>query len=74
MEQGFLEQQAKRAYKKTRKLYCILLLVVVALIAFIGFMVKDSIDLSDGRTRKLMVCLAVFAGLMLVSVVLGLFL
>ena len=74
MEQGFLEQQAKRANKKNKMLYFILLLVFVSLVAFIGFMVKDSIDFSDYRTRKLMVCLAILAGFMMVSVVLGLFL
>ncbi len=74
MEQGFLEREAKRAYKKNRKLYFILLLVVVSLIAFIGFMVKDSIDLSDYRTKKILVYLAILVGFMLVSVVLGLFL
>lgn len=74
MEQGFLEQEAKRVNKKIKKLYFILLLVVVSLIAFIGFMVKDSIDLSDYRTKKIVVCLAIFAGLLLISVVLGLFL
>lgn len=74
MEQGFLEQEAKRVNKKIKKLYFILLLVVVSLIAFIGFMVKDSIDLSDYRTKKILVYLAILVGFMLVSVVLVLFL
>lgn len=77
MEQGFLEQEAKRANKRNRKLYFILLLVFVSLIAFIGFMVKDSIDLSDlsdYRTKKILFYLAILVGFMLVSVVLGLFL
>lgn len=77
MEQGFLEREAKRAYRKNRKLYCILLLVFVSLIGFIGFMVKDSMDLSDlsdYRTKKILVYLAILAGFMLVSMVLGLFL
>ena len=74
MEQGFLEREAKRANRKNRKLYCILLLVFVLLIGFIGFMVKDSIDLSDYKTKKILVYLAILVGFMLVSMVLGLFL
>ena len=77
MEQGFLEREAKRAYRKNRKLYCILILVFVLLIGFIGFMVKDSMDLSDlsdYRNKKILVYLAILVGFMLVSMVLGLFL
>lgn len=74
MEQGFLEQEAKRVNKKIKKLYFTLLLVFVTLVAFIGFMVKDSIDLNDYKTKKIVVCLAIFAGLILISVALGLFL
>lgn len=74
MEQGFLEQEAKRANKRNRKLYFILSLVFVIPVAVIGFLVRDSIDLSDERTGKLIVILVVFAGIMLISVVLGLFL
>lgn len=74
MQQGFLAQEARRANKKNQKLYLIMLLVFVSLVAILVFAVKDSIDLSDYRTRKLMDCLFVAIGLVLASVVLGLFL
>lgn len=74
MEQGFLEREAKQANKKNKKMILILLLVVVSLLAFIGFMVREEIDLSDYRTQKIVICAAVLVGLMLVSAVLMLFL
>lgn len=74
MEQGFLEREAKRANGKNKKMILILLLVFVSLIAFIGFMVKDEIDLSDPQTKKIVLCGAILVGLMLVCAVLMLFL
>lgn len=74
MEQGFLEREAKRANRKNQKMILILLLVFVALLTFIGFMVREEIDLSDYRTKKIVIYAAFLVGLMLVSAVLMLFL
>ena len=74
MKQGFLEREAKRANSKNKKMILILLLVVVSLLAFIAFMVKDEIDLSDYQTQKLVLGGAILMGLMLVCAVLMLFL
>lgn len=74
MEQGFLAREAKRASSKNKKMILILLLVFVSLLAFIGFMIKDEIDLSDDRTQKIVLCGAILMGLMLVCAALMLFL
>lgn len=74
MEQGFLEREAKRANRKNQKMILILLLVFVALFTFIGFMVREEIDLNDYRTKKIVIYAALLVGLMLVSAVLMLFL
>ncbi len=73
MEQGFLQQEAKQANKKNRKLFLTLLFVFIGLITVIGFVIRDFVDLSDYNTGKLLVYLCIFSGIMLVSVVLGLF-
>lgn len=72
MKQGFLEQESLKANKRNRKLFSIGLIVYVALIAFIGFGVKDSIDFSDYTTKKLFVCFGILTVIMLFSVVVGL--
>lgn len=74
MKQGFLEQESKRANKRNKKIYFILLFVYVFLMAIISFALKDSIDLSDYTSRKLVVCFFILTGIMLISMVLGLFL
>ena len=73
MKQGFLQQEAKQANKKNIKLYSLLSLVFILLVAGIGFAVKDSLDFSDPRTGQLITILFIFIGIMLVCVILGLF-
>ena len=56
MKHGFLEQEALRAGRKNRKLFITLLIIYLILISATGFAVKDSIDLSEYRTIKVVVC------------------
>lgn len=70
MKQGFLEQESKRGNKKTWILLLILLLIILCLVAFIGFAVKDSIDLNDDKTRKLIPYVFIVLGMIVLSVVL----
>lgn len=72
MSKGFLEQQSAQASQKNRKLFLGLFILYVVLLGGIGFAVKDSIDLSDYTTVKVIVCLAVLSAVMLVSVIFGL--
>ena len=71
MSQSFLEQESKRANKKNMKLYLILLFVFIGLVAIIGYGVKDSFDLNDDTSRKLLGYLVIFTGIMLLSVLSG---
>lgn len=71
MKQGFLEQEAKQANKKNRKLFSILFLVYICLIAVVGFAVKDVIDFNDYTTRKVIVCIGILTAVMLISVAAG---
>lgn len=66
MEKGFLEQESDRERKKNRKIFLITDLVFIILVAFICFAVKDSIDLNDYTTKKLVVCLFILTGIMLI--------
>ena len=45
-----------------------MLLVYICLVAFIIFVVKDSIDFNDYTTKKLIVCLGILTGFMFLSV------
>lgn len=71
MNQGFLEQESRRANKKNRRLFLILLLVYVCISAVLVFVLKDSIDLTDYRSRKLVVGFCILSGLMLIFVMIG---
>ncbi len=73
MKHGFLEQEALRAGRKNRKLFITLLIIYLILISATGFAVKDSIDLSEYRTIKVVVCLTILSVLMLLSIVYGLY-
>ena len=72
MNQGFLAQESKKAHRKNRRLFTILLIIYLTLLAIIVFMVKDKIDFSDYDTKKVVVCISVLSVIMLVSVVTGL--
>lgn len=72
MEQGFLEQEAKKANQRNRKLFTVLTVVFLVLMAVICFAVKDIFDFDDARAVKVIVCLGIMAGVMLISVVIGL--
>lgn len=72
MTQGFLEQQAKLANRKNRKLFLFLFVVDVCLIGGILFAVRGAMDFSDYRTKKVVAGLAVLAAIMLISVIVGL--
>lgn len=69
MEQGFLAQESIKANKRNRRLFLTLLVVYIVLIAGIGFAIKDSIDLSDYKTRKVLVCGVILTVIMLFCVV-----
>ena len=73
MEQGFLVQESKQANKRNRKIFLTLFFVYICLIAIIIFAVKDSVDLNDYTTKKLIVCLYIGTGIMLICVTWGLF-
>lgn len=66
---GFLEQESIKANKKNRKLFLILLFVYIVLIAGIGFAVKDSLDLSDYKTKKILVYACILTFIMLFCVI-----
>ncbi len=72
MNKGFLAQQSEQANQKNRKLFSGLLIVYVAIIAVVGFAVRDSVDFSDYTTVKVLVSVAVLSAVMLVSVIFGL--
>ncbi len=55
MKQGFLEQLSSQANKRNRKIFTVLLFLFIGILAFIGFAVKDSIDLSDVTTIKFVI-------------------
>lgn len=69
MNQGFLAQESIKANKKNRRLFLTLLIVYIVLIAGIAFAVKDSIDLSDYKTQKVLVCAVILTVIMLFCVV-----
>lgn len=64
MEQGFLAQESIRANKKNRKIFLGLLLAYICLVAIIIFAVKDSIDLNDYTSKKIVICLGILTGVM----------
>lgn len=66
---GFLEQESIKANKKNRKLFLILFFVFIVLIAGIGFAVKDSLDLSDYKTKKVLAYAAILTFIMLFCVI-----
>lgn len=73
MKPGFLEQESKRGNKKVWKKLLILLLIIICLVAFIGFAVQGSIDLNDDKTRKLLPYVFIVMGMILLSVVFQVF-
>ncbi len=72
MKKGFLAQQSEQAGQKNRRLFSGLLILYVVIIAAVGFVVKDSVDLSDYTTVKVLVSVAVLSVVMLASVIFGL--
>ena len=72
MKQGFLEQESKKANKRNRKIFLGLLFVYICLGTVIGFALKDSIDLNEYKSQKVVACMIIITGIMLVSVVVGL--
>lgn len=66
---GFLEQESIKANKKNRKLFLILFFVYIVLIAGIGFAIKDSLDLSDYKTKKVLAYAAILTFIMLFCVI-----
>ncbi len=73
MEQGFLQQEAKKGFQKIRKLYLILSVIFAVFTVGLGYVIaRDPDGLSDYRTQKIVICLFAFTCLMLVCVVLGL--
>lgn len=73
MKQGFLEQESKRGNKRVWKKLFIELLIIICLVAFIGFAVKDTIDFSDEKTRKLLPYIYIVIGMIVLSVVFQIF-
>ncbi len=72
MREGFLEQESRRANQAKRKMFTILPIVYICLIAFILFATRGDIDLSNYTDKKLLVCLIVFTVLMLIATIYGL--
>lgn len=72
MTNGFLEQESKRANKKRRKLFLIVSVVFVCSMAIIIFGMKDSMDLSEYESRKVLVYLTIITVLMSVLLIVGL--
>lgn len=69
MAQGFLEQESQREHKRFRKIFMIMFLVFICLVAFLCLALKDSFDISDERDQKLFICLIIFIVIMVVSVI-----
>ena len=72
MKQGFLEQESKKANKRNRTRFLSFLFVYICLVSVISFALKDSIDLNEYKSQKVVACLVIITGIMLISVVVGL--
>lgn len=72
MNQGFLAREARQSSKKNKRLFTVMLVAYVVLLSVVIFAVKDSVDLSDATTQKVVAGLGAFSVLMLVSVLSGL--
>lgn len=72
MNQGFIEQEARAAGRRNRRLFLLLLFVYVCIMTVLVVVLKDAIDLADSRSRTLVVCFFIFSGLMLIFTVIGL--
>lgn len=66
-EEAFLTKQSELGGRAARKYFLILEMVVVVLIAGIGYALKDTFDLNDYRDKKILVCLIIVAVIMLAS-------
>jgi len=73
MNEGFLEYEAKKANKRNRKKFLIMTLIYICIVSFLVFALKDTIDLNDYESRKIVAYLFIFSGIMIVCVVGGLF-
>lgn len=69
MEQKFLEQISKQGNKRVKKRIFITTPIFFALIGFLWFALKDSLDMSDYKSKKVVACLVILMVIMLVSIV-----
>ena len=73
MTQSFLEQVSREANQKNRRLYIVASIVFTVLMTFIIFAMKDElIDVTDYKTKKVIVCFGALIGWMLFMVIFGL--
>lgn len=69
MEQNFLEQISKQGNKRVKKQVFISAFVFFALVGFLAFALNDSLDMSDYKSKKVVVCMVILMAIMLVSIV-----
>lgn len=67
-----MERESKRANQKLRKRIYILATVFICLVVFLGFALADSMDMSEYKSKKIVVYLIIGASFMLVCFVAGL--
>lgn len=72
VERTFLERESRRANQKLRKRIYILTTVFICLVVFLGFALADSMDMSEYKSKKIVVYLIIGASFMLVCFVVGL--
>lgn len=71
MNEIFLVQEAIKAAKKSRKLLIGGFLFFTCLVSILAFALKDSFDLNDVKTKKILLAFGLLVAVMLVSMIVG---
>lgn len=71
MKEQFLAQEAIMAGKKSRKLLMGAFLFFTCMVSILAFALKDSMDLSDVKSKKILLAFGALAAVMILSVIVG---
>ena len=71
MKEQFLAQEAIMAGKKSRKLLIGAFLFFTCMVSILAFALKDSMDLSDVKSKKILLAFGALAAVMILSVIVG---